>query len=463
MKIAFVVPDGVGVKNYIYSSVFQKLYDDNCEITIIHALGSEFEKIIHTTFPKVQLISLQLVPESFFIRLFRESISFARLHYNAKKVANPTILRNWKKFHKISLQKRILYKSAEFLGDVLKLNYNLLVSFEKQWFKWNKKSKVFAHWLRTLQGNIPDVMLLTHQRVPEVIHVLQAADDLAVNTFVAVFSWDNMPKARLSARGKKYLVWSEYMKSEFHIYHPEIPASAIEVVGSPQFEYYQDLNFQISRAAFAELNTLDLDKKWICFSGDDMRTSPHDQLYLEDLCEKIVASNASNLVQVLVRRAPADLTGRFEYLADKYDFVKLAKLAWVAKGDTKKWTTKIPLKEDIVILTSTVKHCEAVVNVGSTMALDFFNLAKPAFYINYDTKPDPNWSVTTIYTFQHFKTMEGLDPVYWINSKEDWELLVNGVITGTLAPKEDSAKWLARVNQYQEVGGSENFIKTLKK
>jgi hypothetical protein len=461
MKIAFVVPDGVGVKNYIYSNVFKNLYDNNHEITIIHALGNDFEEIIHKEFPKVLFIPLQLVPESFFIRLFRESISFARLHFNAKKVSNPTILRNWKKFHKISFQKKILYKSAEFLGSILRLDYHLLLKFESNWFSWNKKSKVYKFWVQVLQGNKPDVMLLTHQRVPEAIPVLQAAKDLGVNTFVAVFSWDNMPKARLSARGNRYLVWSDFMKHEFQLYHPEIDSSQIEVVGSPQFEYYQNNNHKLSRETFAKLNNLNIHKKWICFSGDDRRTSPFDQNYLEDLCEQLIDLGKDKHIEILVRPAPADLSGRFDYLAEKYHFVKIAKLAWKEGGTNVRWTARIPLKEDITILTSTVLHCDAVVNVGSTMALDFFNLKKPAFYINYDTKQDPNWSVNTIYQFQHFSTMDGLDPIFWINKKEDWSFLIGSVTDTILSFKQDSEKWLSRVNQYEEKGGANNFIKVL--
>ena len=43
-------------------------------------------------------------------------------------------------------------------------------------------------------------------------------------------------------------------------------------------------------------NNLDVNKKYICFSGDDETTSPLDQFYLEDLANAIIRSTATGLV-----------------------------------------------------------------------------------------------------------------------------------------------------------------------
>ena len=75
------------------------------------------------------------------------------------------------------------------------------------------------------------------------------------------------------------------------------------------------------------------------------------------------------------------------------------------------------------------KHCDLVVNVGSTMALDFSKCNKPALYINYDVIHAKNWSVKTVYAFQHFRSMKSLKPVFWINSKEEYKDVLNKVLT----------------------------------
>jgi CDP-glycerol glycerophosphotransferase (TagB/SpsB family) len=70
-------------------------------------------------------------------------------------------------------------------------------------------------------------------------------------------------------------------------------------------------------------------------------------------------------------------------------------------------------------LVSTAFYCDIVVNVGSTMAFDFAMFQKPCIFINYDQKrkENPNWSVETIYQFQHFKSMSNNDAVLWWNEK----------------------------------------------
>ena len=54
--------------------------------------------------------------------------------------------------------------------------------------------------------------------------------------------------------------------------------------------------------------------------------------------------------------------------------------------------------------------------------------------MNYRPVPSENsvenpnskdWSVDTIYQYEHFKSMAGLKPVYWINDKNDYKKIVS--------------------------------------
>ena len=78
------------------------------------------------------------------------------------------------------------------------------------------------------------------------------------------------------------------------------------------------------------------------------------------------------------------------------------------------------MREDVQLLVSTVYYSAIVVNLGSTMAFDFGMFQKPCVYINYDqaNKVNPNWSVNTIYQFQHFKSMQNKNSVIWWDQKE---------------------------------------------
>ena len=60
------------------------------------------------------------------------------------------------------------------------------------------------------------------------------------------------------------------------------------------------------------------------------------------------------------------------------------------------------------------------------MAFDFAMFNKPCVYINYDqeNKVNPNWSVKTIYKYQHFRSMPSKEAVLWWNKKEDLKNII---------------------------------------
>ncbi|HAT63269.1 MAG TPA: UDP-glycosyltransferase, partial [Flavobacteriaceae bacterium] len=55
----------------------------------------------------------------------------------------------------------------------------------------------------------------------------------------------------------------------------------------PQFEFYYDAKNIIQKKEFYNRYHLDENKKLICFSGDDIRTSPYDPEYLDHIASAI--------------------------------------------------------------------------------------------------------------------------------------------------------------------------------
>ena len=251
--------------------------------------------------------------------------------------------------------------------------------------------------------------------------IFAAAKDLGIPTTTVIYSWDNLPKARLALRADNYWVWSAYMKDEMAIYYPEIPQNNILVTGTPQFEFYEDKNNIIDKKLFYDTYNLDIDKKIICFSGDDELTSPDDPKYLEDVAEEITKAGIETQYQILLRRCPIDLSGRFDAVIKKYpNLIKEAAPIWNF-NTASSWTTIYPTFQDVKLLVSTAFYSDIVINLGSTMAFDFAMFKKPCVFINYDqkNKTNPDWSVETIYKFQHFRSMPTKEAVIWLNSKNE--------------------------------------------
>ena len=135
----------------------------------------------------------------------------------------------------------------------------------------------------------------------------------------------------------------------------------------------------------------------------------------------MVKNKLDNDYQILLRRCPVDISGRFDAVVAKYpNLIKQAPPLWNFQPNSS-WTTIYPLPEDVNLLVSTAYYCDVVVNLGSTMVFDFAMFQKPCIYINYDQtkKVNPDWSVRTIYNFQHFKSMPDKNCVFWWNKKED--------------------------------------------
>jgi hypothetical protein len=415
-KIMLLFPDGVGIRNYLYSNVFKGKED---ELVLFHAFDTKTEQEIREITNIQNSKSIPKYSESLKEKFLRELICLSRLKHNAKLVNNPTILTNWKTTHK-GLFKTFFYKFVEF-ASYGSSNYNRILTLEK-WYQKSIRNSAFYNEVKAiLVATAPEKLFCSHQRGVQCAPVFAAAQDLGIETITVIYSWDNLPKARMALQADKYLVWSDYMQQELKLYYPEIKEQQIFVTGTPQFECYQNPKNIIPKEEFYNKYSLDVNKKIICYSGDDVLTCPDDPQYLDDLADELVKNNLDTSYQILLRRCPVDISGRFDQVVSKYtNLIKEVPPLWNFEPNSS-WTTIYPLPEDVKLLFSTVYYCDVVVNLGSTMAFDFGIFDKPCIYINYDQedKVNQNWSVRTIYNFQHFKSMPAKDCVIWWNKKEE--------------------------------------------
>ena len=441
-KIIIVVPDGTGIRNYLFSQIIPNLVKQDCDLLIYHALSDE--AIIEVEKLHNIVLAKRLIPkyiETIKQKFLREAICFGRLHYNARLENNSTVLTNWKRNHKGL--KKWFYQGVELFGKYVGKNYQRILSFEVKYQKALLKS--IDNEVSFLKLYKPDIIFCTHQRAVNAIPIFKAAEFLGIKTVGAIYSWDNLIKARLAIRTSIYVVWSNYMRSELLKYYPEINSKDIFVTGTPQFELYEDVDIATKENFFKKYG-LDVNKLTICFSGDDTHTSPHDPNYLEDLVSSIKSNGLDEKVQIVFRRCPVDLSGRYNKVIEESNKIIFPiEPKW--SNTQKQWTQLFPYFEDVELLANICKHCDIVINVGSTMAHDFAIFNNPAAYINYDTVSDKNWSTKTIYQYQHFKSMPEKDVVYWINTKEDFAIIIEKILKN----KNSLGKqWLKTINTFDK-------------
>ena len=66
------------------------------------------------------------------------------------------------------------------------------------------------------------------------------------------------------------------------------------------------------------------------------------------------------------------------------------------------------------------------------MAFDAVSHNKPCAYINYNSEKGDatKWNIEKIYKFIHFKSMQSKDAVLWVNTKEDYSIVLDEVLKG---------------------------------
>jgi hypothetical protein len=146
---------------------------------------------------------------------------------------------------------------------------------------------------------------------------------------------------------------------------------------------------------------------------------------------------------------------RYQSVLDNFPGIKTLVPKW-KKGEL--WNKFFPYPEDISELVNIAYHSDVVINVGSTMALDFSQFDKPGIFVNYEVVPDHPWSIKRVYQFQHFRTFQDLDAVGWINIAGDILLTIRKAIDTPAEIAKDRILWRDRIVFQDQKSSASNRI-----
>jgi hypothetical protein len=245
-----------------------------------------------------------------------------------------------------------------------------------------------------------------------------------------------------------FFVWSDHMKNELLRYYPYIKEKKIYITGTPQFEPHFLSEFQISKEEFYKTYSLDPEKEYLCFSGDDITTSPHDEIYLKDIVQAVREMNkGGEKLGVIFRKNPADFSGRYKAIINEYaDVIISIDPLWELQGD--KWNHLMPTKADSKLLSQIIQHSFMVINIGSSMVFDYCIYQKPCAYINYN--PENIWlkkDIKEIYNYVHFRSIPSEKAVLWINSRSEIKEKINLALQGKVTKNiEEANAWFTKIN-----------------
>lgn len=453
-KIFILLPDGVGLRNFAFTSFAEEGKKHGWEVVFWN----------HTPFRLTEL-GLQEIPLKGKARPLTDLYKRAKIEselnhfeiifndpiYKAYKF--PASNSGWKNEIKNYLVS-IFIKIFSGEKGIKKLRTRIENS--------EREGRFYQRCMEILKKEKPDMVFCTNQRAVNAVAPIIAAKDLKIPTGCFIFSWDNLPKATKIVDTDHYFVWSEYMKDELVSYYPYITESQIKVTGSPQFEPHYDKTLRLSREDFCNAYSLETGRDYLCYSGDDITTAPHDEYYLRDTAEAVrQLNNEGDNIGIVFRRSPVDNSGRYdEVLRDFSDVIVPIEPEWVQLGA--EWNTVLPSRSDLKLQTNVIQHSFMVINVGSSMVFDYACYNLPCAFINYNPDIDGLQKDTkSIYDYVHFRSMPSIESVLWINKKSEIGEIIQKVRSGSIDNVLfKSQKWFDLINKFPHQKVSERMWRT---
>lgn len=439
-KIVILVPDGLGLRNFAYTDFYKQAQSRGHDVVFWHLTPFDVSAM---GYREIRIESPRMHIWTNILKILRIRYDiFSNIRRTRDEIYKCYLFKLPYRTFRESVKNLVVESYLFFMGPKRGIRKVRRMIVEKE-----SSTPYYQECLETLKREKPDVVFCTNQRTVYAIAPILAAQSMGIPTATFIFSWDNLPKATMALEPDYYLVWSDYMSKELQFYYPYIQENQVFVTGTPQFEPHTYSHLLKDRETFCRENKLDPDRRYVCFSGDDITTSPHDEQYLRDLASAVRKMNADGAnLGIVFRRCPVDFSGRYEaVLADYADVVTPLDPKWEQMAN--RWNGVLPTPADLELLVNTIAHTEAVVNLGSSMVFDYASFSKPCVFVAYDGGPVSRCrSVDTIYKYVHFRSMPSKDAVFWVHQPSDFEVVLHQALTHPGPVVAEARKWFGIVN-----------------
>jgi hypothetical protein len=436
MRLLLLVPDGVGLRTFLCTS-FADQARERATVDVWHALPpavvAEHEAAHGGA---IGFHPLPVRREPVAARVLRTGKRFAPL-YSHREPGTEKVLVS----RSTTPVDRVVHRSGQLVGRAAATRPSSLPALERLHARAALPPRHDV-WSGPLAELHPDVVLCTHQRAGVAVPPMVAARRLGIPTATFIHSWDNLPKGRMAVWPDHVLVWSQKMADDLLRYQPDLTSPQVHVVGTPQLEPHLDASLAEERAPFLRRLGLDPDRPVVLWSGADLTTSPADPAYLDDLAcglERLPGPQS----QLLLRRSPADLSGRYDAVLAAHPEIVVSDPEWITTPGGG-WDSTVPRRADVALLANVARHCDVVVNLGSTMAMDFAAAGRPAVFVAYEQPglAPRDWRAADIYRLPHFASVHQTDPVAWVHRREDFGAVVARALADPAEHAAGRQAWL---------------------
>ena len=262
----------------------------------------------------------------------------------------------------------------------------------------------FADAVKFLKENEVKLVISCSPETPyDTIWVL-AANELGINTYAWIRSWDNITsKISYLPSTKGLFVWSDLMEKEFKEYYPGY-STEVYKVGSSQFDGHANKENILPYKEFCETVGLDPDREFVLYTTGGPHICKDEHLVIDRIANEIDKLGLENKPQLLVRIHPYAWRTNL-----KMEFTNENIVTWPPKDRIEEFRggkTK-GLLDEYKIMVSTFFYQKININVASTVTIDSCIFDKPVINIAFDAVPGKKYvnSIAKYYEYDHYKPL----------------------------------------------------------
>lgn len=217
----------------------------------------------------------------------------------------------------------------------------------------------------------------------------------------SILSFDNITtRGWIPVPFQRYLLWNRHNAAELCRSYPQIPDSAITIVGAPQFDFYWKPEYCWDEDTWRRELSLPANRPVILFGGGYYFCAPHEPHFLRQMDEAIERHEIRKDAVILFRNHPVDPIERWLPVLKRARHVVFDD-PWPNGRITGRNNLR---QRDIQKLASCLYHARAHVNVASTMAVDGAIFDRPQIGPAYDDTPGSRFDRTAqeLYLQEHY-------------------------------------------------------------
>jgi len=276
---------------------------------------------------------------------------------------------------------------------------------------WYLRTPVFD---RIFDMYNPDLVVTTDSFDPADRAFLLEANRRGVRTLGMIRSWDNATtKGVMLVVPDRMLVTNSVLKEEMNTIH-HIASESITIVGIPHYDRAIEPSSMSREALFAKIG-LDPSKKMVFYSPGGKILYEHDKEVLALLKKHVDAGDFGEPVQFLVSIPPSDTVDTS--VIDNDPNFRVYTFGTNITG-RRKDSEMAPGENDL--LNNFIYHCDVLITIVSTMAIDGTVFNKPVVVLGFDPAPNLPDKIEKMARYKHFEKFLATGHVTMSRSDEEF-------------------------------------------